>query len=65
MHDKGRARKRGVHGPQHHNARLNEDAVRAIRKSDASATHLAKQFNVSRAIIYDVRKRKIWKHVPE
>jgi hypothetical protein len=65
MHEKGRARKRAVSGTAHHNAKLDADAVCVIRRSDASASQLAEQFGVSRAVIYDVRNGKIWKHVED
>jgi len=48
------------------NSKLTEAAVRQIRKQadeGVAAKDLAKQYKVSRDTIYDVVKRKTWKHV--
>lgn len=63
MHNKGRTRKRGLKGESHANSKLTEDAVRSIRVSAESATALSRKYNVSRAVIHDVRERKTWKHI--
>ena len=63
MHHKGRAKKRGLIGEAHGQAKLNEEKVRLIRASENSIAAIAKEFDVSRATIYDVLNRKIWKHV--
>lgn len=64
MERKGRARKVAVSGPDHHNAKLNEDAVREIRNSNGvSDIELGKRFNVSASSIYAVRTGKTWRHI--
>lgn len=63
MHAKGRDRKRGLPGEQHHAAKLTDDAVREIRASSDSALDLSRRYGVSRATVQDVNDRKTWKHV--
>lgn len=63
MHSKGRAKKRGVIGELHHQAKLTDDQVRLIRASDKKTADIAKEFGVSRTVIYDILKRRIWKHI--
>jgi predicted DNA-binding protein (UPF0251 family) len=63
MHKKDRARKRGMKGTDHHSVKLTDDAVRAIRASDASDSQLAKEHNVSRATIHSIRSYRSWKHL--
>jgi hypothetical protein len=60
----------GAYGEQHHDARLTEDDVRYIRSlydgvafKSGQATELAKRFGISRMSVYNVAKRKTWKHV--
>jgi hypothetical protein len=62
---KGRMRKeRGV---DRYNAKLTEDQVRAIRKSYipriVGVDALAREFPVSRSMIYSIVTYKRWKHV--
>lgn len=66
MHDmwaKGRARPATSRGEKHGNAKLTSDLVRDIRKSSEADSELAARLNLSRVTIYDVRKRKTWKHI--
>lgn len=42
---------------------LKEDDVLAIRASDESGTILGKRYGVAKTTIYDVKKRKSWKHI--
>ena len=58
-------RRHGTHqaGERHGGAKLNENAVRLIRRSDASARDLAERFGVKPVTIYHVRQRRLWKHV--
>lgn len=47
-------------------AKLNDDAVREIRKAPQSEIrNLAKRFGVHRAVIYKVMKRQRWAHVQD
>lgn len=63
MISKGRARKRGMPGTEHPASKLDEDAVREIRRSDQTDAELAERFQVSRPTIHAVRKRKTWTHI--
>lgn len=63
MHKKGRDRKRGVPGSEHHASKLNDDAVRYIRISGESDSQLSVRFGVSRATVHAVKKGKTWTHV--
>jgi hypothetical protein len=45
-------------------AKLTEDAIRIIRTSNATGTELAAMYGVSPTMIYYVRSRKTWKHLP-
>lgn len=63
-----KGRTRYVHGSAHHNARLTEGAVikiRRLRIKGYTYDQLAAQFGVDRMTIYDVVKRRGWKHVKE
>lgn len=51
------------HGIEHHNAKLDDEKVRAIRSSSLSIASLAKIYSVSEATISSVLKRETWKHV--
>lgn len=52
-----------LRGESHGNAKLSDDAVRAIRLSSETAKKLAETYSVSRDLIYYIRKRKGWLHV--
>lgn len=51
---------KGDKGP---NAKLTEEQVLKIRKSSARGTLLANEYGVTKHTIYDIRKRKSWKHI--
>ncbi len=61
--------RKGRHKIPHHAgeknkaAKLTDAAVRKIRKSSDSTSTLAKKYGVDYTLIWQVRKRKIWKHV--
>lgn len=63
MHQKGRARKRGKKGDDHHAAKLTDADVRLIRSSSEPTTALATRFNVSRPTIHAILVGKTWTHV--
>lgn len=70
LHDmvaKGRYGQRRIpNGTRHHNAKLSESNVRAIRKAlkdGATQTRLARAFGVDRRVIYDIATGKGWAHV--
>lgn len=64
MERKGRARKVASLGEKHGNAVLTDELVREIRDSIEQTPVIANRLGVSRTTIYDVRSRKIWKHIP-
>lgn len=63
------ARDKALHGTllmgvDHPQAKLDDDAVRAIRApSDESITGVARRFGVSRRLIRLIRDGKVWRHV--
>src|SRR5262252_2328820 len=63
MYDKGRDRKRGLKGSEHHRAKVDEVIVRAIRQSNESDIELGKHYGISRVTVNDIRKRRSWAHV--
>lgn len=50
-------------GAQVWNAKLNDDAVRFIRRSELGDLELAKMFECSRRVINQARRGEKWKHV--
>ncbi len=54
---------RRLKGEMHPYAKLNEAAVRDIRSSKADASKIAYSYNVSRAHIWAIRQRRVWRHV--
>jgi len=63
MRQKGREKHRSLSGSEHGMSKLTDDLVRDIRSSNESGPAISKRLGVSTATIYDVRNRKIWKHV--
>lgn len=63
MQLKGREKKRGSPGEAHGMSKLNDESVRRIRAATGSIAAIAKEHGVSRAVIYDVRERRTWKHI--
>lgn len=57
------AKKRHAHGNRHGKARLTEDAVRFIRRSDETDESLAARFGVAPPTVNQARHRRYWKHV--
>ncbi|WP_352988121.1 HNH endonuclease signature motif containing protein [Mesorhizobium sp. M1233] len=51
-------------GEASHAAKLTNEAVLAIRASDAPHTVLAKQYGCSRVAIRNARIGRTWKHIP-
>lgn len=47
-------------GEEHHNSRLMEEDVRAIRSDPRGCQRLAKAYDVSLATIKRIRNRKVW-----
>lgn len=50
-------------GENHGRARLTENAVRAIRASSEGAVKLALRFGISRRHVWEIRTRRVWRHV--
>lgn len=43
--------------------KINDDIVREIRNSSTPGSELAERYGVSRQLITNIRKRRVWKHV--
>lgn len=54
---------RTVRGTRHHEAKIDEDAVRTIRRSTASCTALAAEFGITKSTVSKIRRRLQWRHV--
>jgi DNA invertase Pin-like site-specific DNA recombinase len=63
MREKGREKKRSNPGEDHGMAVLTNEQVREIRSSKETGPAIAKRLGISTTTVYDVRNRKIWKHV--
>jgi hypothetical protein len=63
MQNKGRARKRGKPGTEHHHAKMTDQSVREIRANGASDSENSVKYGVSRATIHAIRVGKTWRHV--
>lgn len=59
---KGRAAKAA--GELNSNARLKTSDVLMIRSSPASAAVLSDKFGICRNLVYQIRARKAWRHLP-
>ncbi len=62
MHKKGRAT---TVGTKHHDNKLTEEQVYAIRKDARTTIEIGKEYGVSTATVSDIRLRNKWKHLPE
>lgn len=58
---KGRDRK--ARGKERPDARLNDDAIRAIRSDARSNPRIARDYGVSTAHIWNIKHRRKWAHV--
>ncbi len=56
-------RNRSARGSNHGRAKLTEDNVRYIRNTNETTYFLAKEFDVDRKTIRNIRQFKTWKHV--
>jgi len=57
---------RQVRGSKHGSAKLNEDQVKEIKNhvhNGISGPKIAKNYNVSCQVIYDIKNKKAWRHV--
>jgi len=61
MHAKGRGKQQN--GEAHHNAKLTEEDVRAIRASLQSSRKLALIFNISSSQVSRIKHREHWKYL--
>lgn len=50
-------------GEKHPSAKLTEEQVRAILKSDRPHTDVAREYNVLASTVFKIRARKTWKHL--
>ena len=62
MKVKGRAAR--LQGIKHGHAKLTEAEVLAVRASTDTPTLAAQEYGVCPSLICQIRKRKIWKHLP-
>ena len=63
MWDRSRAAPGISRGSKHGMSVIDEAQVREIRDSKESGPAIAKRLGISTTTVYDVRNRKIWKHV--
>jgi hypothetical protein len=61
MHSKDRGA--DLRGTKHGMAKLADADVIAIRSANYSADKLASEFGVSKSLIFQIRRRAIWKHI--
>lgn len=53
----------GLQGERHHQHKLTEDQVRAIRASAAGSCALARTYPVEPSTIRAIRRRETWRHI--
>lgn len=63
MQRKGRSRKRGKSGTEHHASKVTEKDIPEIRASEKPVALIAQEYGVSRATIHAIRVGKTWRHV--
>ena len=63
MWKKGRASPGVSRGEDHGNSKLTEALVHEIRDSAESGPAIASRLGISTTQVYDVRNRKVWKHI--
>ena len=52
-----------VRGDRHPSAKLTDDDVKAIRRSDGSGRELSLVYGVTPETIFNVKSRRTWKHI--
>lgn len=57
------ARDRSAKGVSNGRAKLDEEKVRQIRRSEKAVGELAREYGVDRKLIRRIRDRKLWRHV--
>jgi len=50
-------------GAEHHKAKLTDEIVTFIKLATGTQREIAKQFNISQAVVCNVRNNKVWKHI--
>lgn len=63
MFAKGRAKPGDMTGTNNHQAKINEDVVRAIRASPDTAEAVADWYGLSKSLIHAIRQRRLWAHI--
>lgn len=63
MDERGRRKTVSKRGSQHHNAKLTEDDVRAIRADTRSGPKVAADYGITKENVYYIKNRKAWKHI--
>lgn len=61
---KGRRARQDQRGEANGRAKLALDQVLHIRASDTPAPVLALQYGVTKELVYAIRRRRLWRHVP-
>lgn len=51
-------------GEKHGGSKLTEKDVKMIRNSDQSGAELARKLGISKTTVCDIKKRRIWRHIP-
>lgn len=57
------AKGRSQVGEEHHQAKLTEEAVLAIRASSVGSEHIARRYGVDGSLIRRIRRNEIWRHI--
>ena len=52
-------------GSKHYCAKINENDVKEIRKSNLSLTKIADIYHISIPTVHDIKNRRTWKHVED
>jgi hypothetical protein len=63
MYRKGRNGKHGLAGSKHHQSKLTETDVLAIRADPESQRKIAAKYGVTQAMIGLIKQRKNWTHI--
>ena len=65
MVDKGRAKRCGIPGEEHHHSKLTNEIVREIKASTCSQDTTAKKYGISQSAVSRLKSGKSWGHLEE
>ncbi len=57
---------RNNRGSNNHKSKINEEQAKEIKKrllNNETAVNIAKDYNVSKSLIYDIKRGKTWSHI--